>query len=171
MRRFATTAMTVTTAPSGIKTHQMATFTIDSENDIAAPRFRSTVDNLQSVTSEKELAKLAAEWPGSGLAEAWNSFAGMAPFSDLKQEVHGSQVARRTDLGSDPAFVGMDYCRRDAVYGRLRRSHAPVPQLASAGPLPALLSLSLNVDVRIETIHSRESHLIPESTPNRTQEP
>ncbi len=90
--------------------------TIDPENDTAAcTEVRSTVDNLQSFTSEKELAKLTTEWPGSGLAEVWNSFAGMAPFSDLKQEVHGSQVARRTDLGSDPAFVGMDYCRRDAI--------------------------------------------------------
>ena len=31
----------------------------------------------------KELAKLAAEWPGSRLAEIWKSFAGVAPFTEL----------------------------------------------------------------------------------------
>jgi Protein of unknown function (DUF3489) len=63
----------------------MATFTIDSENNIAAhAEVAAAGDNLQSFTTEKELAKLAAEWPGSRLPEIWNSFAGVAPFSELK---------------------------------------------------------------------------------------
>jgi hypothetical protein len=36
------------------------------------------------VRSEKELAKAAAEWPASRLVELWNSFAGVAPFTDCK---------------------------------------------------------------------------------------
>jgi hypothetical protein len=63
----------------------MTTFTIDTENNIAAHAgVPGDADNLQSFASEKELAKLAAEWPGSRLAEIWNSFAGVAPFDDLK---------------------------------------------------------------------------------------
>ena len=63
----------------------MATFTIDTENNIAAHAAVPTgTENLQSFASEKELAKLAAEWPGSRLVEIWNSFAGVAPFTELK---------------------------------------------------------------------------------------
>ena len=63
----------------------MATFTIDSENNIAAHAAVPTnLDDAQAFASEKELAKLAAEWPGSRLVEVWNSFAGVAPFTELK---------------------------------------------------------------------------------------
>ena len=60
-------------------------FTIDSENNIAVcTEAPASTDNLQAFASEKELAKLAAEWPGSRLVEVWNSFAGVTPFNDLK---------------------------------------------------------------------------------------
>jgi hypothetical protein len=63
----------------------MATFTIDTENNIAAHAAVPTnLDNLQAFATEKELAKLAAEWPGARLVEVWNSFAGVAPFTELK---------------------------------------------------------------------------------------
>ena len=63
----------------------MATFTIDCENNIAAhAAVPSNLDDVQAFASEKELAKLAAEWPGSRLVEIWNSFAGVAPFTELK---------------------------------------------------------------------------------------
>jgi len=64
---------------------QMSTFTIDTDNNIVAHVEETAVgENIQSFASEKELAKLAAEWPGSRLVEVWNSFAGVAPFSELK---------------------------------------------------------------------------------------
>ena len=63
----------------------MATFTIDSDNNIAAhAAVPANLENAQAFASEKELGKLAAEWPGSRLAEVWNSFAGVAPFTELK---------------------------------------------------------------------------------------
>jgi hypothetical protein len=63
----------------------MSTFTIDSENNIAAhAEVPASSDHQQCFASEKELAKLAAEWPGSRLVEVWNSFAGVAPFSESK---------------------------------------------------------------------------------------
>jgi hypothetical protein len=60
----------------------MATFTIDSDNNIATGS--PAGKNTQSFATEKELAKLAVEWPATRLVEIWNSFAGVAPFDDLK---------------------------------------------------------------------------------------
>jgi Protein of unknown function (DUF3489) len=63
----------------------MTTFTIDNDNNItahaAAP---ATQDTLAAFASQKELAKVAAEWPMKRLVEIWNSFAGAPPFGDLK---------------------------------------------------------------------------------------
>jgi len=63
----------------------MSMFTIDSENNIAAhAEIPAGSENMQSFATERELAKLSAEWPGSRLVEVWNSFAGVAPFTGLK---------------------------------------------------------------------------------------
>lgn len=63
----------------------MATFTIDSENNIAAHAgLPAGADESQSFTTAKELAKLTADWPISWLVDTWNSFAGVAPFDDLR---------------------------------------------------------------------------------------
>jgi hypothetical protein len=44
----------------------------------------ASADHLQLFSTERELAKLAADWPASRLIEVWNSFAGVTPFDDLK---------------------------------------------------------------------------------------
>ena len=63
----------------------MSTFTIDSDNNITAlAELPAGADQSQSFSTAKELAKLTAEWPASRLVETWNSFAGVAPFDDLK---------------------------------------------------------------------------------------
>src|ERR1700674_5235048 len=63
----------------------MSTFTIDAENNITALAGPATgTDQSQSFSNAKELAKLTAEWPASRLVETWNSFAGAAPFDDLR---------------------------------------------------------------------------------------
>jgi hypothetical protein len=63
----------------------MTTFTIDSDNNITAHAgLPASADNLQSFATSKDLAKLAADWPATRLAEIWNSFAGVTPFDDLK---------------------------------------------------------------------------------------
>jgi len=63
----------------------MTTFTIDSDNNITAltgPPARA--DPWPSFSNAKELGELTAAWPTSRLIETWNSFAGVAPFDDLK---------------------------------------------------------------------------------------
>ncbi len=47
-------------------------------------RSPASTANLETFATEKELAKLAAEWPATRLVETWNAFAGVAPFDDLK---------------------------------------------------------------------------------------
>jgi len=66
-------------------------FTIDNDNDIRAHETEAQAEEAAKaapgtilVRSEKELAKAAAEWPASRLVELWNSFAGVAPFTDCK---------------------------------------------------------------------------------------
>jgi hypothetical protein len=60
-------------------------FTIDSENDIVAHTgVPAGTDESRSFSTSKELAKLTASWPISRLVETWNSFAGVAPFDELK---------------------------------------------------------------------------------------
>jgi hypothetical protein len=63
----------------------MSTFIIDSDNNITALTGLPTGgDESQSFSNAKELARLTAEWPVSRLLETWNSFAGVAPFDDLR---------------------------------------------------------------------------------------
>jgi len=63
----------------------MATFTIDTDHNILAHAGTpATAENRQAFSSEQELAALATDWPSSRLIEVWNSFAGVAPFDDLK---------------------------------------------------------------------------------------
>jgi hypothetical protein len=63
----------------------MAIFTIDSDNNITVhAALPAGADESQSFSTAKELAKLTGEWPASRLVDTWNSFAGVAPFDDLK---------------------------------------------------------------------------------------
>lgn len=63
----------------------MNTFTIDPDNNITVlAEVPAGIDRSTTFASEKELAKLTAEWPLSRLIDAWNSFAGAARFTDLK---------------------------------------------------------------------------------------
>ena len=63
----------------------MNTFTIDSDNNIQAfAEAPASSTPAEVFSTSKELAKLTASWPAARLVEVWNSFAGVAPFDDLK---------------------------------------------------------------------------------------
>ena len=64
----------------------MRLFAIDNDNTITAfPAAEQIPEGQEQFASEKELAKLATNWPADRLANVWNSFAGVAGFgSDLK---------------------------------------------------------------------------------------
>ena len=68
----------------------MTTFTLDNDNAITAfAEYEDALNHRVGATdaafaSEKELAKLSADWPMARFAEVWNEFAGVVPFDDLK---------------------------------------------------------------------------------------
>ena len=61
-----------------------AIFTIDSDNNITAHAGLPPADSHEPFATLKDLTKLTAKWPISRLVDVWNSFAGVAPFNDLK---------------------------------------------------------------------------------------
>jgi hypothetical protein len=63
----------------------MTTFAITLDNNITAFTAAEQVPEGQKrFATEKELAKVSAEWPISRFAEVWNGFAGVVPFDSLK---------------------------------------------------------------------------------------
>jgi hypothetical protein len=131
--------MNVTTAnDKRQRRNTMATFTIDSDNNITAhAALPAGIDQSQSFTSQKELAKLTAEWPASRLVETWNSFAGVAPFDDLKPVKKFTSrkagvtriwqaVARLSPDAAQPAVDGAP------VKGKAKKSSAKAPRPARA---------------------------------------
>jgi hypothetical protein len=70
---------------SGAQEKINMTFTIDSDNNITAlAGLPAGAEESALFSNAKELAKLTADWPMSRLVSAWNSFAGLTPFDDLK---------------------------------------------------------------------------------------
>jgi hypothetical protein len=61
-------------------------FGIDNDNAVTAfPAAEQIPEGQLQFASEKELAKLTANWPADRLVQIWNAFAGVAgPFGDLK---------------------------------------------------------------------------------------
>jgi hypothetical protein len=75
----------VSTAHGAAQGETMPTFTIDPDNNITAlGEVSADTGPDHAFSSEKELAKLTADWPVSRLIQIWNSFAGVAPFNDLR---------------------------------------------------------------------------------------
>jgi hypothetical protein len=97
----------------------MTTFAIDSDNTITAYLAGETIpEDHARFASEKELAKLAANWPAERLVEIWNNFAGVPPFGELKP------VKKFTD-------------RKTAVARIWRAIQALAPQAAKGAPKQA----------------------------------
>ena len=90
----------------------MSTFTIDSANNIAvfASHEEATAAKINSAEyfgTARELNKLASSWPVARLPEIWNSFAGVAPFDELKpvMKFTGRKAKSRYFVGS------LNFCR------------------------------------------------------------
>jgi hypothetical protein len=87
----------------------MRLFAIDNDNNITAfPAAEQVPEGQQHFATENELAKLAANWPADRAAQVWNSFAGVAPFDDLKP------VKKFTDRKTAVARIWKSIQRLDA---------------------------------------------------------
>jgi hypothetical protein len=63
----------------------MTTFAIATDNNITAFTAAEQVPEGQDrFATEKEFAKLSADWPLTRFPEVWNTFAGVVPFGDLR---------------------------------------------------------------------------------------
>jgi hypothetical protein len=98
----------------------MRLFAIDTDNNITAfPAAEQIPEGQEHFASDKDLAKLAANWPTDRLLQVWNSFAGVAPFDELKP------VKKFTDRKTAVARIWKAIQRLDA---------APAPQAADVAP-------------------------------------
>ena len=103
------------------------TFTIDTDNNITALEAAPAAqDGLVAFATEKEFTKVTAEWPISRLVETWNSFAGVAPFDDLKSVKKFENRSKATK-------------RIWAAIQRLAKAIAPHPA-QTAGQAPAAIA-------------------------------
>src|ERR1700730_3737213 len=69
------------TANGGKEKETMATFTIDSDNNITGYASGEAIPDNDSerFTTEGELGQLAPQWPAARLVEVWNSIPGLPP--------------------------------------------------------------------------------------------
>lgn len=101
----------------------MTAFAIDTDNTITAYTSGDAIPAEHArFTTEKELVKLAANWPIDRMVEIWNSFAGAPPFGDLKP------VKKFTDRKTAAARIWK------AVQAL---TPAPAPQAAPTAPKKA----------------------------------
>jgi hypothetical protein len=92
----------------------MATFTIDSRNDITALTSSEGIERgegSETFSSPQELCALAASWPGKRLVEIWNSLPGVEPVQRFtSRQVAATRIwkaiqALRADTGAQGPHV------------------------------------------------------------------
>jgi hypothetical protein len=106
----------------------MTTFIIDPENSITALTNQEVAggipDGVQLFTSDRELLKLAADWPAERLIEIWNSISGVKAvmrFTSRKagvarQEAFAIATDPEQTLDIDSEFMAAE-CRSGAMIG------------------------------------------------------
>ncbi len=100
----------------------MSIFTIDQDNNITFASGAEARSNAgtERFRSAKDLAKLAANWPGSRLIEIWNSLPGVRPV----QKFTSRQTAVKPDLGgypeswSEQGHIGGEYGAQAGAAGQ-----------------------------------------------------
>jgi hypothetical protein len=107
-------------------------FTIDNENNITAIETGAEIpENTQQFSSQKELSKMAAEWPTERMVEIWNSLPGVRR---VKKFANRSAAAARIwkaiqNLGADTGQHAPTQPRAKAKTGK---KATPKPKAAIA---------------------------------------
>ena len=115
----------------------MRLFAIDTDNAITAfPAAEQIPEGQEHFATEKELAKLAANWPTDRLVQIWNGFAGVAGFGgDLKP------VKKFTDRKSAVARIwkaiqGLDSATPETATAA-QEAATPAPKAPKGAPKKA----------------------------------
>ena len=108
----------------------MRLFAIDTDNAITAfPAAEQIPEGQEHFATEKELAKLAANWPADRLVQVWNSFAGVAGFGgDLKP------VKKFTDRKSAVVRIWKAIQKLDAPAAPETETATTAPKAAKGAP-------------------------------------
>jgi hypothetical protein len=107
-------------------------FTIDTENNITALEANAAIpENTQQFASQKELNKLAAEWPAERLVHIWNSLAGVRPVKKFTtRNVAVGRIWKAIQgLGADCGQQAPTKARTKAKSGK---KASPKPKAATA---------------------------------------
>ncbi|MGB7722817.1 MAG: DUF3489 domain-containing protein [Bryobacteraceae bacterium] len=115
----------------------MRLFAIDTDNAITAfPAAEQIPEGQEHFATEKELAKLATNWPTDRLVQIWNGFAGVAGFGgDLKP------VKKFTDRKSAVARIwkaiqGLDGAAPETATAA-QEAATPAPKVPKGAPKKA----------------------------------
>jgi hypothetical protein len=121
----------------------MTTFTIDEQHNITAfaTKEEAVGTNGSVFTSQKELGKLAAEWPVGRFVDIWNGFAGVGPFGDLKP------VKKFTDRKTAVARIWQAIQKLDEEILRtsIRETEAQLKKPQLPGPVRECQAESLHI--------------------------
>jgi hypothetical protein len=115
----------------------MRLFAIDNDNTITAfPAAEQIPEGQEHFATEKELAKLAANWPTDRLVQIWNGFAGVAGFGGSLKP-----VKRFTDRKSAVARIwkaiqGLDGAAPETATAA-QEAATPAPKAPKGAPKKA----------------------------------
>jgi Protein of unknown function (DUF3489) len=107
-------------------------FTIDTENNITAIETGAAIpENTQQFSSQKELTKLATDWPAERLVDIWNSLAGGKPVKKFTaRRVAAGRIWKTIQsLGTDSGQLAPAQPRTKAKPGK---KATPKPKAATA---------------------------------------
>ena len=110
------------------------TFTIDTDNNITAFAITEQVPEGQDrFATEKEFAKLSADWPIARFPEVWNAFAGAPPFGDLRP------VKKFTDrkTAAKRIWNAIQMLGEDLLRDSIREAEAKLKATRALTPAPA----------------------------------
>jgi hypothetical protein len=121
-------------------------FTIDQENNITAAGNGAAIpENTQQFGSQKELSKLAAEWPAERLVDIWNSLPGVKAVKKLpKRTLAVGRIWKAIqNLGADVGEHAPTQARTKARAGK-KASAKPKPVTTRDGSKKAAIIAMLS---------------------------
>ena len=122
----------------------MNTFVIHTDNNITAFAAAEQVpEGQERFATEKEFAKISADWPIARFTEVWNAFAGVPPFGDLKPvKKFTDRKTAVTRIWKTIQVLAQELLRAsirdaEAKLKAARTAPAPAPQAVPAAPKKA----------------------------------
>jgi hypothetical protein len=115
----------------------MRLFAIDNDNTITAfPAAEQIPEGQEQFASEKELAKLAANWPTDRLVQIWNGFSGVAGFGGALKPVKKFTDRKSAVARIWKAIQGLDGAAPETATAA-QEAATPAPKAPKGAPKKA----------------------------------